>query len=585
MINKISPFRGWVQKVLPAVYDDSLSYYELLSKVIQHLNDIGTQVNSLIDVWQQIEKWLKEEVAPAEIEKWLDESFENGEFTELINETIFNELNKRIDSHGVYVTEFLNGVEPTPQFNWTDTIKRAFTYAKENGYSKVIFPKGTLYLDYMEVPNGVGFEGQGLGHFGYQNIGTVLRQNSNVNRSFITFKTQDNGDGIYRVGPMHIRNLILFGDSSNTVGNGLDFKDSVTGEPALIQATTIIENITVRGFPQSGISIPGSALPITFRNVNSMFNGSYGFYYNGLRYSQAVRFDNCDGDGNLNGLIMFENVNRNFDNIHITNLRSEKRVNPHYGDKIGQENVIILKNCNQANFIIDGVNHFSSIPGQNPGHIVVIRGEGGWHAPTIQFRGLCAIIRSDVPEGTTPPGVIRDEIRSLNIPLTTTSGIYGYRAEHIIDTNTQTKPSFIVGDMKYNGEDFLASNEIQSAGNTPAYTLFEKDAEINEKFWGIVASSGNLSIRTADDGGGTPTMAMEMTREGNRVSTTKFHSSVITDNFTCQQFNPSGTIRHTGQYVGFNGNDPLAKQPLLGTTTEEKLNSVIDILKKFGFIQ
>lgn len=35
----ISNFRYWCQKVLPAVYDDSLSYYELLAKVIEKLNE------------------------------------------------------------------------------------------------------------------------------------------------------------------------------------------------------------------------------------------------------------------------------------------------------------------------------------------------------------------------------------------------------------------------------------------------------------------------------------------------------------------------------------------------------------------
>ena len=33
-------FRFWCQKVLPLVYDDSLSYYELLCKVVNFLNDV-----------------------------------------------------------------------------------------------------------------------------------------------------------------------------------------------------------------------------------------------------------------------------------------------------------------------------------------------------------------------------------------------------------------------------------------------------------------------------------------------------------------------------------------------------------------
>ena len=33
----LQPFRYWCQKVLPLVYDDSLSYYELLCKVVDYL--------------------------------------------------------------------------------------------------------------------------------------------------------------------------------------------------------------------------------------------------------------------------------------------------------------------------------------------------------------------------------------------------------------------------------------------------------------------------------------------------------------------------------------------------------------------
>ena len=40
-------FRFWCQKVLPLVYDDSLSYYELLCKVVQYLNDVIANVDGL----------------------------------------------------------------------------------------------------------------------------------------------------------------------------------------------------------------------------------------------------------------------------------------------------------------------------------------------------------------------------------------------------------------------------------------------------------------------------------------------------------------------------------------------------------
>ena len=40
-------FRFWCQKVLPLVYDDSLSYYELLCKVVNYLNDTITNVDAM----------------------------------------------------------------------------------------------------------------------------------------------------------------------------------------------------------------------------------------------------------------------------------------------------------------------------------------------------------------------------------------------------------------------------------------------------------------------------------------------------------------------------------------------------------
>lgn len=49
-IQGLSNFRFWCQKVLPAVYDDSLSYYELLCKVIDKLNEVIAKSNEQSEV-------------------------------------------------------------------------------------------------------------------------------------------------------------------------------------------------------------------------------------------------------------------------------------------------------------------------------------------------------------------------------------------------------------------------------------------------------------------------------------------------------------------------------------------------------
>lgn len=61
----LQPFRYWCQKVLPLVYDDSLSYYELLCKVVDYLNktmeDVETlhgDVEDLLDAYTQLQTYV-----------------------------------------------------------------------------------------------------------------------------------------------------------------------------------------------------------------------------------------------------------------------------------------------------------------------------------------------------------------------------------------------------------------------------------------------------------------------------------------------------------------------------------------------
>ena len=75
---KNRPFRFWCQKVLPLVYDDSLSYYELLCKVVSKLNELAENQNNLSDEIKQVAADLddfKNQVPgmiEAKVQEWLD---------------------------------------------------------------------------------------------------------------------------------------------------------------------------------------------------------------------------------------------------------------------------------------------------------------------------------------------------------------------------------------------------------------------------------------------------------------------------------------------------------------------------------
>ena len=75
---KNNPFRFWCQKVLPLVYDDSLSYYELLCKVVGKLNEMAENQNNLSDEIKAVANDLNDfktqvpGMIEAKVEEWLN---------------------------------------------------------------------------------------------------------------------------------------------------------------------------------------------------------------------------------------------------------------------------------------------------------------------------------------------------------------------------------------------------------------------------------------------------------------------------------------------------------------------------------
>lgn len=55
-MNNLNNFRFWCQKVLPLVYDDSLSYYEVLCKIVKYINDIIDNEKELSDEFLELKK-------------------------------------------------------------------------------------------------------------------------------------------------------------------------------------------------------------------------------------------------------------------------------------------------------------------------------------------------------------------------------------------------------------------------------------------------------------------------------------------------------------------------------------------------
>lgn len=103
--NNLKPFRFWCQKVLPLVYDDSLSYYELLCKVVDYINKLIDDETELVEAYAKLQEYVNNYFdnldVSEEINNKLDSMAEDGSLTELIKnylEPYIDEQNSRIDN-------------------------------------------------------------------------------------------------------------------------------------------------------------------------------------------------------------------------------------------------------------------------------------------------------------------------------------------------------------------------------------------------------------------------------------------------------------------------------------------------------
>lgn len=92
----IERVKFWCFKVLPLVYDDSLSYYEVLCKVVEKLNELIKAYSELTGVIDEIKE------AIATIQEWID-NFDCSYIDEWIQEHLANMVFVEITQDGHFV--------------------------------------------------------------------------------------------------------------------------------------------------------------------------------------------------------------------------------------------------------------------------------------------------------------------------------------------------------------------------------------------------------------------------------------------------------------------------------------------------
>ena len=133
------PFKFWAQKVLPLVYDDSLSYYEVLCKVVDYLNTtitnvaaLGGNVEGLRDAYEQLQQYVNDYFDNLDVQQKINAKLDNMAVTGALTTLIEPFINAQISTDVAAWLDY--NIKPTtPTIDASLTVSGAGADAKVTG--------------------------------------------------------------------------------------------------------------------------------------------------------------------------------------------------------------------------------------------------------------------------------------------------------------------------------------------------------------------------------------------------------------------------------------------------------------------
>lgn len=190
---EVKPLRYWVQHILPLVYDDSLSYMELLGKVVNTLNEVVKNNNLLPDYIMEL---IKEYISSGEIEKVLAEVLANYM------------LNVKFPPVG------LTPASGDGTADDTEAVQGCIDYALSHGGMAVYFPSGSYLCGSLHI-------GGKCTMFGYDRYNTRIVMRGGVTEPLLSGNVDElslNGLGLDGNMDIQVNNVNLI---DITVGSGV----------------------------------------------------------------------------------------------------------------------------------------------------------------------------------------------------------------------------------------------------------------------------------------------------------------------------------------------------------------------------
>lgn len=163
--NKLTPFKFFCLTNFPFIEEDfdALTYYQLLCKVVEYLNNIitstnsiGTQAEELTNAFNTLQNYVDNYFTnldvQEEINKKLDEMSKDGTLANIINQEVFTKINNNLLNY-VNVKNF--GAIGDGSADDTQSIQNAINSLQENDI--LYFPKGTYKITPQNQYNIEGF--------------------------------------------------------------------------------------------------------------------------------------------------------------------------------------------------------------------------------------------------------------------------------------------------------------------------------------------------------------------------------------------------------------------------------------------
>lgn len=339
----------YCQKVLPLVYDDSLSYYEVLCKLRNVLNEVIKNQNEIIDYFINFKKYVDEklkEYTEGVLNGWLND----GTIDNLINVTKFNQLKEDLENQINNLSSQLNSNVAQLQTNIDNIYVSVEKFPRLEGEND----------DTLRLQRALNQTINKILLIPYNTELTIGRVNLNTNQSIIVYGKINANEYVYDAlfHGDNIQNVNIEGRGEGEINANTNI---INGLSCIILNSVTnfnINGLNIKNFKNKGISISGNSFDGNIVNnkvINSNGDTGAGISLFGNNIKNIIIVNNRV-DNNRIGIALNGNYNCVINNnLCVANLLSGIMLDGIVtasgdGAKNNIVNSNIIKECTNANY-------------------------------------------------------------------------------------------------------------------------------------------------------------------------------------------------------------------------------------------